>query len=115
LADPRCSRFSQHFVHQWLNLELLEFVNFERREGRFDPLLKEAMLEEPVALFESMLHSDASVLDFLHADYAMVNERLAKHYGMAGVYGNEFRRVPLDGSFQRGGLLTQAGPLAMNS
>jgi hypothetical protein len=115
LADPRCKRFSEHFVHQWLNLELLEFVNFKRSEDRFDPLLKEAMLEEPVALFETVLHSDASVLDFVHADYAMVNERMAKHYGMAGVYGNEFRRVPLDGGFQRGGLLTQAGPLAMNS
>ncbi len=115
LADPRCRRFSKHFVHQWLNLELLEFANFKWVEDRFDPLLKEAMLEEPVALFEAVLHSDTSVLDFVHADYAMVNERLAKHYGIAGVYGNQFRRVPLDGGFQRGGLLTQAGPLAMNS
>ncbi|MEZ6135815.1 MAG: DUF1592 domain-containing protein [Pirellulaceae bacterium] len=115
LADPRSDRFSKHFVHQWLNLELLEFVNFQRLENRFDPLLKEAMLEEPVALFQAMLQTNASVLDFVHADYAMVNERLAKHYGLAGVYGNEFRRVSLDGSFQRGGLLTQAGPLAMNS
>ncbi len=115
LADPRSDRLAKQFVHQWLNLELLEFVNFQRHVGHFDPLLKEAMQQEPVAFFAEMLQHDASVLDFVHADYATVNERLAKHYGLAGVHGNDFRRVPLDGGFQRGGILTQAGPLAMNS
>ncbi|MCA9196674.1 MAG: DUF1592 domain-containing protein [Planctomycetales bacterium] len=115
LADARSGRFAEQFVHQWLNLELLEFVNFKRQMGHFDPLLKAAMLEEPVALFAEILQQDASVLDFIHADYAMVNERLAKHYGLEGVHGNEFRRVQLADTFQRGGLLTQAGTLAMNS
>lgn len=115
LADPRSDRLSKNFVHQWLNLELLEFVNFQRRKGGFDPLLKDAMAQEPAAFFSVILKENASVLDFLHADYAIVNERLAKHYGLDGVYGNDFRRVPLDGNFQRGGILTQAGPLAMNS
>src|SRR5690606_33657394 len=73
LADPRSERLSKHFVHQWLNLELLEFVSFARHAGHFDPLLKEAMQQEPVAFFAEVLHADASVLDFLHADYAMVN------------------------------------------
>ena len=43
LADPRSDRLAKQFVHQWLNLELLEFVNFQRHVGHFDPLLKEAM------------------------------------------------------------------------
>jgi Protein of unknown function (DUF1592)/Protein of unknown function (DUF1588)/Protein of unknown function (DUF1585)/Protein of unknown function (DUF1595)/Protein of unknown function (DUF1587)/Planctomycete cytochrome C len=113
LADKRSKRFSQHFVHQWLNLELLEFTNFKRRN--FDPLLKEAMQYEPVAMFDEVLKNNESVLNFIHADYAMCNERLARHYGINNVYGNSFQRVPLDGGFQRGGLLTQAGMLSMNS
>lgn len=115
LADPRSHRLSKHFVHQWLNLELLGFVNFERHVNQFDSLLKEAMQQEPVAMFEEVLGQNASVLDFLHADYAMVNERLARHYGIDAVYGNHFRRVHLDRRLHRGGLLTQAGVLAMNS
>lgn len=115
LVDPRSKRLAKHFVHQWLNLELLEFVNFKQRLRPYDPLLKDAMQLEPVALFEEMLNHNASVLDFVHADYTMVNERLAQHYGINGVYGNHFRRVQLDADYQRGGLLTQAGLLAMNS
>lgn len=115
LADPRSNRLSKHFVHQWLNLDLLDFANFELHQPGFDPLLKEAMQQEPVALFAQILQRDGSVLDFVHADYAMVNERLARHYGLPDVLGNHFRPVPLDGDFRRGGLLTQPGLLAMNA
>lgn len=115
LVDPRSKRFSKHFVHQWLDMELLDFMNFNQHIRDFDPLLKEAMQQEPIALFDEMLRQDESVLDFIHSDYTMANERLAGHYGLSGVLGNDFRRVSLDGEFQRGGLLTQAGLLAMNS
>ncbi|TVP94374.1 MAG: DUF1592 domain-containing protein [Planctomycetaceae bacterium] len=115
LADPRAERFAKHFVHQWLDMQLLEFLNFKQHIPNFDPLLKEAMQQEPVALFSQMLREDASILDLVHADYAMVNERLARHYGLSGVHGNHFRRVSLSEGFRRGGLLTQAGLLAMNS
>jgi hypothetical protein len=115
LADPRSQRFSQHFVHQWLNMELLEFLNFKQHVPGFDPLLKEAMQREPVAFFEEAIKSNESVLNFIHANYSIVNERLAKHYGIPNVHGNHFRRVQLDGDFKRGGLLTQAGLLSMNS
>lgn len=73
LADPRALRFSQHFVYQWLNMELLEFLNLPQHVSGFDPLLKEAMQREPVALFEEMLEYNESVLNFLHADYTMAN------------------------------------------
>lgn len=115
LNDPRSERFAQHFVHQWLDLQLLEFQNFKQHVRGFDPLLKEAMLHEPVALFEEILSRNNSVLDFIHCNYAVVNERLAKHYGLSQVEGNHFRRVELNDEFRRGGLLTQAGLLAMNS
>jgi mono/diheme cytochrome c family protein len=114
LADPRSGRLSKHFVEQWLDMKLLEFLNV-KSERRFDPLLKEAMQHEPVALFQQILETNASVLDFLHADYTMGNERLARHYGIADVHGNEFRRIALTSTQHRGGLLTQAGLLTMNS
>jgi len=116
LADPRCRRFSRHFVRQWLDMQLLDFLQVDRKiHPQFDPALKEAMLEEPVAFFHEILENNTSVLDFLHADYTMANERLARHYGLEGVLGNQFRRVPLEPGHQRGGLLAQAGLLAMNS
>jgi len=115
LADPRSGRFSEHFVRQWLDMQLLDFLNIRQHVPNFDPLLKEAMQHEPIALFNEALQHDASVLDFIHADYTMANERLARHYGLPDVYGNHFRRVELDADAKRGGLLTQAGLLAMNS
>ncbi|GAB4136938.1 MAG: DUF1592 domain-containing protein [Planctomycetaceae bacterium] len=116
LADPRSRRFSRHFVRGWLGMQLLDFFKVDRKAyPRFDPALKEAMQEEPVAFFNEVLRNNHSILDFLHADYTLVNERLAKHYGLNDVHGNYFRRVKLEPQHRRGGLLTQAGLLAMNS
>lgn len=116
LADPRSRRFSEQFVRQWLGLQLLDYLKVDANEyPLFDDALKEAMRIEPVAMFHEMLQNNASVLDFLHADYTMANERLAQHYGLTGVAGNNFRRVPLNQQPVRGGLLTEAGILAMNS
>ena len=115
LTDRRSQRFSKHFVRQWLDMQLLDFLDIKQHVRGFDPLLKEAMQREPVALFHEVLQNDDSVLDFIHADYTMANERLAIHYGLPDVHGNHFRRVKLDSSQRRGGLLTQAGLLAMNS
>jgi hypothetical protein len=112
LADSRSGRFAKHFVHQWLDMQLLDFLKPERG---LDAFYKEAMQREPVLFFQEMLRRDESVLNFIHADYAMVNERLARLYGLSNVNGNHFRRVNLNGSHRRGGLLTQAGFLAMNS
>jgi mono/diheme cytochrome c family protein len=116
LADSRSRRFSEHFVRQWLGMQLLDYLKVDRKAyPGFDPPLKEAMQEEPIAFFHEILQNDQSVLNFLHADYTMANERLAKHYGLSDVYGNHFRRVKLEPQDRRGGLLTQAGLLAMNS
>jgi hypothetical protein len=115
-ADPRARRFSRHFVHQWLNLELLEFLQVDRKLYKnFDAGLRDAMLSEPIAFFDELLRSNRSVLDVVHADFAVVNERLAEHYGFEGIEGDDFRVVPLPDGTPRGGLLTQAGILAMNS
>ncbi len=116
LADPRHERFSKHFVRQWLNMELLDYLTIdESTYPEFDDVLKESMQQEPIAFFEEVLQNDRSVMDFVHADYALVNQRLAQHYGISNVHGNQFQKVGLKAGDDRGGLLTQAGLLAMNS
>ena len=110
LADPRARRFSQHFVEQWLGLDGLESVDHLKDEA-----LKAAMKEEPVAFFEDVLKHNHSIMDFIHSDYALVNERLAAHYRIPGVFGPHFRKVDVDAPKNRGGLLTGAAVLAMNS
>ena len=86
LTDPRSSRFSQQFVQQWLGLDGLDSVDHVT-----DVSLFEAMQEEPIAFFEEVLKHNRSVMDFIHSDYAMVNERLASHYRIPRVYGPHFR------------------------
>jgi len=110
LADPRAARFSQHFVQQWLGLDGMESVTHVK-----DSSLIEAMRQEPIAFFEEALQSNRSVLDFLHSDHAVLNERLAGHYGVSGVYGPHFRSVPVPPEKNRGGILTAAAMLTMNS
>ena len=73
------------------------------------------MQTESIALFEEALRENRSVLEFIHADYVIVNERLALHYGISDVYGTDFQKVNLPPKDVRGGLLTQPGLLAMNS
>ncbi len=116
LLDRRAERLSREFTRQWLGLQLLEYLQVDREAYRqFDANLREAMAEEPLAFFAELLRKNGSVLDLLHADFAMVNERLARHYRLPHVRGNAIRRVSLPPNSDRGGLLTQAGLLAMNS
>jgi mono/diheme cytochrome c family protein len=116
LADSRTKRFSKHFVRQWLGMQLLDFLDVDKKAyPQFDSELKEAMQDEPIAFFHELLENNHSVMDFIHTDYTMANERLARHYGLNDVYGNHFRKVSLKPENRRGGILTQAGLLAMNS
>ena len=110
LADSRSNRFVRHFVEQWLGLEGMESVTHVT-----DDALKEAMQKEPLAFFEDLLKRNGSVFDFIHSDYALVNERLAKHYGIRDVLGSRFRKVSIEPHLNRGGLLTGSAVLAMNS
>ena len=116
LSDPKSQRFARHFTRQWLGMEELDFLKFDSNAyGNVDPLLVESMKQEPVALFAEMLRHNRPVMDFLHSDYALVNARLAGHYGLPEVFGDQMRKVKLSPEMKRGGLLGQAGLLAMNS
>ena len=108
LNDPRAERFPRHFVRQWLGMQLLDHIEV-------DEDLRQAMHQEPIEFFSEVLRENSSLMDILHADYSIVNSKLARHYGISGVYGNQFRRVDLSPQLRRGGLLTNAGLLAMNS
>ena len=70
---------AKQLVHQWLDLELLDFLNFQQHLPNFESQLKEAMQHEPVALFEEVLRNNESVLNFIHSDYIVASERLALH------------------------------------
>jgi hypothetical protein len=110
LSDPRSKRFSQNFVQQWLGMDGLDSVTHIT-----DSSLQEAMQAEPIAFFEELLRHNGSIMDFIHSDYAVVNERLAAHYRIPSVHGPHFRRVRIERQVNRGGLLTGAAVLAMNS
>jgi mono/diheme cytochrome c family protein len=117
LADPRAtSALVDDFAAQWLNLRRVdEVVVHPDVYPDFDDNLLDAFKQETALFIASTLHEDRSVLDLLRADYTFVNERLARHYGIPGVYGSRFRRVTLPNRDQRGGLLAHGAILATTS
>ncbi|HEY7337156.1 MAG TPA: DUF1592 domain-containing protein [Bryobacteraceae bacterium] len=115
LQDPRSHALVTNFAGQWLYLRDLKSANPDSREfPDFDDNLRQAFQRETELLFESILREDRSVLDLLDANYTFVNERLAKHYGIANVYGPDFRRVPAPSDARRG-LLGQGSMLLVTS
>ena len=116
LADPRSTNLASNFAGQWLLLRNLEAVSPDPRlYPDFDDNLRQAFRQETELFFDSVLRDDRSVLDLLNADYTFLNERLAKHYGVPGVYGSRMRRVEIAADSQRGGLLRQGSLLAVTS
>ncbi len=117
LADPRATdALVDNFAAQWLNLRRVgEVVVDPERYPNYDESLLQAFKTETELFVGSTLREDRSVDDLLNADYTFVNERLARHYGIPGVYGSRFRRVTLPDHDRRGGLLAQGALLATTS
>jgi hypothetical protein len=116
LADARSRSLVTNFASQWLHLRNLASITPDMRLfPGFDDNLRQAFQEETELFFESILREDRSALDLLRANYTFVNERLAKHYGIPHVYGDRFRRIPLDGDSRRAGLLRHASILTVTS
>ena len=102
LRDPKAQALVENFAGQWLQLRNLRTVSPDRDLfPAFDEALRAAMQKETEMFFAAIMREDRSVLDLLDADYTFVNERLARHYGMPGVKGEQFRRVAAQGR-QRG-------------
>ena len=111
LADPRSQALALDFAVQWLKLDQLEAV-YPAVElfPDFDDNLRQALRREVECFFDSVVREDRSIVDLLTADYTFLNERLAKHYGIPGIYGSLFRRVTLPPEFDaRRGLLGKGG------
>ena len=115
LKDPKARALVDSFATQWLRLRNLRSISPIARDfPNFDNELREAFRIETEMFFESIIREDRSVLDLLNADYTYVNERLARHYGIANVYGSHFRRVPVPQEARRG-LLGQGSILTVTS
>ena len=116
LADPRARSLVDNFAGQWLVLRNVRTVAPDAEIfPAFDENLRAAFQQETELFFASQLRADRSIVELLTADHTYLNERLARHYGIPGVYGNHFRRVALGGDQHRGGLLGHGSLLTVTS
>jgi Protein of unknown function (DUF1592)/Protein of unknown function (DUF1588)/Protein of unknown function (DUF1595)/Protein of unknown function (DUF1587)/Protein of unknown function (DUF1585)/Planctomycete cytochrome C len=115
LADERARALGANFAGQWLYLRNMQSAKpDDDLFPDFDDNLRQSMTRETEMLFESIVLGDRSALDLLTADYTFVNERLAKHYGMPGIYGDQMRRVTITDDYRKG-LLGQGSILTLTS
>ena len=115
LRDPKAHALAEQFGGQWLQFRALESTTRNReRFPDFEDYLRHSMRRETELFVEHIIREDRSILDFLDAQYSFVNERLARHYGIDGVSGPDFRRVSLAGT-TRGGVVTQGSVLTVSS
>jgi len=116
LADPRALALSSNFAHQWLHLRNLAAHSPDNRQfPEFDHNLRQAFRRETEMLVETVIAEDRPVTELLSASYTFLNERLAKHYGIPGVYGDQFRRVTLGDRRERFGILGHGSVLTVTS
>jgi hypothetical protein len=116
LKDPKSEALITHFTHQWLSLGKLRNLTVDTTlHPDYDLALHQSMIGESTAFFGEILHKKLSLYTFLDSDFLMLDERLARHYGIPGIRGNAFRKVKLKETDLRGGLLTQAAILTATS
>ena len=116
LKDPKAERFITDFTDQWLDLSDIDLTTPERKlYPEFRLILRDAMRDETPAFFRELLVHDLSAVNVVHSDFAMLNQRLAAHYGISGVEGSALRRVALPTDSVRGGFLTQAAVLKVTA
>ena len=116
LSDGRSERFVAQFTQQWLHLNDMDSIAVSKdRYPAYDDRLKDAMRGETQAFFGYLLRENLNALQLLDSEFTMLNERLAKHYGSEGIFGQSYRRTEWDSAAHRGGLLTHASVLLLNS
>jgi hypothetical protein len=116
LKDARSQRLVEDFLGQWLKLRAIAANDPDKKlYPEFNPYLQDSMVAETRAYFRELLDNNLSATQLVKSDFAMLNEKLAKHYGIPGVSGPEIRRVALPAGSPRGGFLTQAAILKITA
>lgn len=116
LSSPKATALTNNFTGQWLDLREINFTEPDSNlYPEFDELLRISMVEETQLFFEEILQKDLSVVHFVDSDFTYLNGRLASHYGIDGVTGQNFRKVELPPDSPRGGVLTQASVLKVTA
>jgi hypothetical protein len=116
VADPRFAAFVSNFAGQWLYLRNLPSTGpVDEEFPDFDDSLRQAFRRETELFFQSIVREDRPALDLLRAEYTFLNERLARHYDIAGIKGSHFRRIALPSGSVRGGLLGHGSILTVTS
>ena len=116
LADSRSRALVDNFAGQWLHIRnVAGHQPSPEVLFHYDDNLRTALERETKLFFESIIKENRSVIDLLDADYTFLNERLARHYGIPGVFGERFRRVSLPAGSPRRGLLGQGSILMATS
>jgi hypothetical protein len=116
LRDPRMRRLATEFACQWLHI--YDFAALDEKSERHFPTfiaLRAAMYEESIQFFADLFQRNGSAWEILDADHTFLNEALAKHYGIPGVTGSEWRRVDGVKNYGRGGILGLSTTLAKQS
>jgi mono/diheme cytochrome c family protein len=116
LKDRKAAAFTQNFCGQWLDLRKIDDTAPDPAlYPEYDDVLKVAMVKEAHQFFDEVLKNDLSLTNFVASDFTLVNGRLARHYGIPGVNGQEFRKVTLPKESHRGGVLTMAGVMKVTA
>ncbi|HLY73175.1 MAG TPA: DUF1592 domain-containing protein, partial [Planctomycetota bacterium] len=116
LRDPKAAAFTRNFVGQWLSLRNIDATLPDPSlYPEFNDGLKESMLQEPFLFFDEVLKNDLSLAQFVSSDFSILNAPLAELYGIPGIEGRNFRKVPLPEGCHRGGVLTMAGILKVTA
>lgn len=116
LQDPRSSRFIEDFLGQWLKLRLIAATDPDRKlYPEFSPYLQDSMVAETRAYFRELVEKNLDASYLVQSNFAMLNGKLAAHYGIPGVSGAAIRKVLLPDGCPRGGFLTQAAVLKVTA
>jgi|RhiMethySRZTD1v2_1073278.scaffolds.fasta_scaffold00865_21 mono/diheme cytochrome c family protein len=113
IADHKANAFIENFAGQWLYLR--DLANIQTEAPGFDDNLRRSLRRETEMLFDTIVREDRPLVELLDADYTFVDERLARHYGIPNVRGSYFRKITLDPSSPRRGLLGHGSMLTVTS
>lgn len=116
LQDPKSASFVENFCGQWLGLRKVGAnPPAENLYPQYDRHLEISMVRESEAFFAEILRNDLDLRNLIKSDFVMINERLARYYGIKGVRGDAMQKVAIDGDSHRGGVVTQASILTITS